>query len=630
MCGIAGFVDRRIGPVGAPEGLGVMLATLVHRGPDGQGVFHDEGTGLAMGMRRLAIIDLEGGWQPVYNEDRSIAVVFNGEIYNYVELAEELKAHGHVFHTHSDTEVLVHGYEEWGEAMLDRLRGMFAFSLFDVRRKKLFLARDPFGQKPLYWTTDGAGRLAFASETKALLALPWVDRTLSEESFLDFVSWLSVPAPATHFGKVFAFPPGTCAVLDLAGDMPTEGLSPRVYWRQETLGTELFGSEKQALDALHEVMSSSVKMHLRADVPVGILLSGGLDSRVVAAYARMHHVGGLKSFTASFDGGGADDEAAEANLTSSQFGIENHRVGIRPAHLLEDMVQVARYIDQPVGDPAAFAVRRICQAARLHVKVLLGGEGSDELFGGYEGRYAGIRASLRRSAQVRPWLSLLPVWRQAWPRTRWARLRDRAGLSPQSEIVGMRREGFPWDGGVGCVLTEAQLLRLMRRRGELADALCTPQRDVLASAQTLDMRWQLAESLLRKSDAMSMAASIELRCPFLCRDVAAVAARLPEDMRLPEGGPGKWILRRLMTRLFPEPGTRPKKGFPVPLGAWMRGPLREAVADHVFAANSRVCGTLDRAMLAGAWDALQAGNEAYARPFYALWIYEAWARQIAA
>ena len=203
-----------------------------------------------------------------------------------MELAEELKARGHVFRTHSDTEVLVHGYEEWGERhMLDRLRGMFAFAIFDGRARKLFLARDPFGQKPLYWTTDGAGRLAFASETKALLALPWVDRTLCGDAVLDFASWMSVPAPATHFKRIFSCPPGSCALVDLASDIPVgRPGAARVYWRQEeTIGADLFQTEKQALGqpCMKRWDAQRVKMHLRADVPVGILLSGGLDSRLV-------------------------------------------------------------------------------------------------------------------------------------------------------------------------------------------------------------------------------------------------------------------------------------------------------------------------------------------------------------
>lgn len=628
MCGIAGFIDRGIPPAGAQAGLGAMLSTLVHRGPDGEGIFHDAGTGLSMGMRRLSIIDLDGGWQPVHNEDRTVSVVFNGEIYNYVELTAELKARGHVFKTHSDTEVLVHLYEEMGEKMVDRLRGMFAFALFDAKNAKLFLARDPFGQKPLYWTSDGRGRVAFASETKALLALPWVDSALSEESFLDFVSWLSLPAPATHFKRIFSFPPGTCAMLELAGDGPARGLRPATYWRQETLGVELLQTEKEALELLHQAMDASVKIHLRADVPMGILLSGGLDSRLVTAYARIHHEGVLKSFTASFEDSGLEDEAMEANRTAFQFGIENHLVRIGPGHLLEDIGRVAHHLDQPVGDPAAFAVRRVCMEARGHVKVLLGGEGSDELFAGYEGRYAAKRSTLARTRQIRPWLRLLPAWDGRWPETRLEKLRCRASATPDAELVGMRTEGFPLDNGVLRVLNPEQLRRLLRRRAEWAAELCIPQRGAVAAAQALDLRWQLPSSLLLKSDEMSMAASIELRCPFLSREVAAVAARLPESMRLPEGGPGKWLLRRLMGQLFPESGNRPKKGFPVPLASWMRGPLREAVAGTVLASDSKVCGPLDRRALAGAWDALQQGVEAPAQTFYALWLYEVWARQI--
>ena len=623
MCGIAGIIDRsEPDPGGA---LGRMLARIVHRGPDGEGTHVSKSDGLAIGMRRLSIIDLEGGTQPIWNEDHTVAVVFNGEIYNYPELRAELESKGHVFRTHSDTEVLVHLYEETGIKMTERLRGMFAFSILDTRKRTLLLARDHFGQKPLYWTKRN-GRFAFASELKCLLALPWVNRELRPGAFLEYAAWLSVPPidpdGQTHFAEIRKLQPGSFlwVLLDTPDDAAAIG-----KWRYDLTQSPDLTNADEAADALDAVLKDSVKMHLRADVPVGVLLSSGLDSRVVSAYAQELQGGAMQTFTVGF--GAGDSEQAGAAATAKEIGSKHHELELSAKDLSDNIERIAWHLDEPVGDPAAFAVLRICELARNHVKVLLSGEGSDELFGGYDHRYAGMLATMERTDRLRQWRWLLPRGFFASP-SRWQRMKWRANSFPAEEIATLRMEGFPGDVTNPRGLTFAQLRELHGTMGILGLDIFRPQRDRLSELLCFDIRWQLAESLLQKADKMSMGASIELRTPILDTDVAKVAARIPSSLKLPPGGPGKFILRKALARKLNEPMNRPKLGFPVPLAKWFAGPLHDRVRDDLFATNSAVCEQLDRKLLTAAWDDTVAGRWDGGRTLYSLWLYEVWRRTI--
>ena len=623
MCGIAGIIDRsEPDPGGA---LGRMLARIVHRGPDGEGTHVSKSDGLAIGMRRLSIIDLEGGTQPIWNEDHTVAVVFNGEIYNYPELRAELESKGHVFRTHSDTEVLVHLYEETGIEMTKRLRGMFGFCILDTRKRTLLLARDHFGQKPLYWTKRN-GRFAFASELKCLLSLPWVNRDLRPGAFLEYAAWLSVPPIApdgqTHFAEIRKLQPGSSlwVLLDTPGDAGAIG-----KWRYDLTKAPDLTNADEAADALDAVLKDSVKMHLRADVPVGVLLSSGLDSRVVSAYAQELQGGAMQTFTVGF--GAGDSEQAGAAATAKEIGSKHHELELSAKDLADNIERIAWHLDEPVGDPAAFAVLRICQLARNHVKVLLSGEGSDELFGGYEHRYAGMLSTMERTDRLRRWRWLLPRGSFASP-SRSQRMKWRANSSPAEEIAILRMEGFPGDVTHPRGLTFAQLRELHGTMGILGLDIFRPQRDRLSELLCFDIRWQLAESLLQKADKMSMGASIELRTPLLDTEVAKVAARIPSSLKLPPGGPGKFILRKVLARKLNEPMNRPKLGFPVPLAKWFAGPLHDRVRDDLFATNSAVCEQLDRKLLTAAWEDTVAGRWDGGRTFYSLWLYEVWRRTI--
>jgi asparagine synthase (glutamine-hydrolysing) len=623
MCGIAGFIDRSCGAEEGSARLSLMLKAIYHRGPDGEGRMTLPQAGLFAGMRRLAIIDLTSGDQPIWNEDNSIGVLFNGEIYNFKELRAELEGRGHRFKTQSDTEVLVHLYEQEGPGMITRLRGMFAFALLNKKKGTVLIGRDHFGQKPLYYAS-GSNRFAFASELKALRHLDWVDWSEDPDAFLIYSAWLSLPAPRTHFRGIKKLEPGSLLEVDLTSC--TTG-SPTKPWRFVPARNPRLRDE-EAVDAVEEALRGSVRIHLRSDVPVGVFLSGGLDSKLIATLVRSCHEEKLHTFTAIFDG--ADSEEYEAARTASQLGLPNHRVMIRSDRLGERLSEVARHLDEPIGDPAALAVLQLSEAAAEHVKVVLSGEGSDELFAGYSGRYNGIIEQLSRSNQwkrARPFLPSPPTF----PRSRFGRFWQRAWLSEPGEIARMRWEGLPCLPHACTLFSEDQqrrLLELTEEHGSLLEGAGTSS-SPLAKAQQFDVRWQLPESLLQKADKMTMARSIELRAPFLDTDVARVAARLDFQERLKEGV-GKLVLRKLAQRLDPSELTiRPKLGFPMPFADWFRTSLRGELEDTLFSSNRRSAEHLDIKGLRLVWNEfLVDDNYRSMWAFYALWLYEIWASEV--
>lgn len=615
MCGIAGFIETDLPEPSADAQLRRMLARIVHRGPDGEGV-HTE-NGFAMGMRRLSIIDLEGGWQPIWNEDRTVGVVFNGEIYNYLEIRRDLETRGHRFTTGSDTEVLVHLYEESGEKMFERLRGMFAFAILDHRRRSVLLARDHFGQKPLYYTA-APGKFAFASEMKSLFAIPWVSREMSDDAFLDYASWLSLPPPRTHFVNIQKLEAGSFIRMSL--DSPADA-APQKYWRYELTAAPDLTNESDAIEALDAALKDSLRVHLRADVPLGVLLSSGLDSRTVVTYAQELTGGTMQTFTVGF--GAGDSELQGAAETAQEIRSTHQALELGSEGFASAIEGIAEHLDEPVGDPACFAVMEICRFARNHVKVLLSGEGSDELFGGY-GRYGGMLSTLKRSDFYRGLGAILPRSDFSGA-SRWQRFLQRVSLSRSAETLLLRCEGLPGDTRNPRGFSTRQLARMLERAGQMS-SIVRKQRDELSALLALDLDWQLAESLLQKADKMSMGASIELRTPILDIEVARVAARIPSSLKLHRSGIGKYILRKTLGRKLNEDMTRPKKGFPVPLDAWFAGPLREQVEGTLFAADSAVCTRLERTLLRRAWDDYMAGKWEGRYAFYALWLYETWHR----
>jgi asparagine synthase (glutamine-hydrolysing) len=617
MCGIAGFVDPS--DHDASRIMDAMLGAIYHRGPDGEGSFVSRDASFAVGMRRLSIIDLQTGDQPIWNETKNIGVVFNGEIYNYKELTAALSARGHTFRTHSDTEVLVHLYEEYGDDMVGHLRGMFAFCIFDLDRRVLFFARDYFGQKPLYYTKNGP-RFGFASEIKALLALPWVDRQLDRDAFLDYVCWLSLPPPRTHYRNIWKLPAGCCARLSI----DTNDLAIRRFWQLDQSPSPDLTSEEEAYARLDETLADSISKHLRADVPIGILLSSGLDSFAILSYAQKELGSAVNTFSVGF--GNADSELEGAAKAAHEAKSLHHQLELTVDDFAASIDKALYLLDEPIGDPACFAVLRLCELARGHVKVLLSGEGSDELFAGYEARYLGALDTLNRSEPLRRLGALLPAPNSPWESSRWQRLLARAHSTAGGELVNLRSEGFPGDVRHPRGLKDDQRNRLFERSRMISRDSFRVQPDRLGSLLAFDVDWQLPESLLQKADKMSMGASIELRAPFLDIEVAKLATRIPSHLKLPKTGPGKQVLRRMLASRFPS-RTVPvvKKGFPIPLREWMTGPLREQIQAELFSSRSSILQQLDGGLLRKAWDDFLGGWDG-GRVFYSLWLYEKWVK----
>ena len=559
MCGIAGFINARAEADGAV--LQGMLARIAHRGPDGQGVFVQGRA--ALGHRRLAIIDLDGGPQPMFNEDGRLAVVFNGEIYNYQALTEELTAAGHTFATKSDTEVLLHGWEEWGRDLLPRLRGMFAFALWDRESETLFCARDYFGIKPLYYYEAEDGTLLFASEIKAFLDHPAFEKQLNESQLELYLSFQYSPGEDTFFRGVKKLLPAHCLTLD------GSGLRVERWW-QADFTPELSPTDwPQTID---KTMQDSVAAHKIADVEVAGFLSGGVDSAYTTSLARP-----TRCYTIGYAEEGYD-EAAEAAHLARVLGIQNRVRRITPEEFWDAIPAVQYHMDEPLADAAAVALYFLNSEAARDVKVCLSGEGADEFFAGY---------NIYKEPFTASWYDRLP-----------AGLRRALGAVAQRlpAVPGVNflvRRALPLEEryyGNTALMTERQKRRLLRHdyRAALPFDLARPYwqasagLDPVTRMQWCDLHLWLAGDILLKADKMSMAHSLELRVPFLDREVFALARRLPPDAKA-DARQTKKALRAAAARHLPLPSAeRKKRGFPVPVRDWLRDPVYAAQVRAAF------------------------------------------------
>ena len=559
MCGIAGFINARVEADGAV--LQGMLARIAHRGPDGQGVFVQGRA--ALGHRRLAIIDLDGGPQPMFNEDGRLAVVFNGEIYNYQALTEELTAAGHTFATKSDTEVLLHGWEEWGRDLLPRLRGMFAFALWDRESETLFCARDYFGIKPLYYYEAEDGTLLFASEIKAFLDHPAFEKQLNESQLELYLSFQYSPGEDTFFRGAKKLLPAHCLTLD------GSGLRVERWW-QTDFTPELSPTDwPQTID---ETMQDSVAAHKIADVEVAGFLSGGVDSAYITSLARP-----TRCYTIGYAEEGYD-EAAEAAHLARVLGIQNRVRRITPEEFWDAIPAVQYHMDEPLADAAAVALYFLNSEAARDVKVCLSGEGADEFFAGY---------NIYKEPFTASWYDRLP-----------AGLRRALGAVAQRlpAVPGVNflvRRALPLEEryyGNTALMTERQKRRLLRHdyRAALPFDLARPYwqasagLDPVTRMQWCDQHLWLAGDILLKADKMSMAHSLELRVPFLDREVFALARRLPPDAKA-DARQTKKALRAAAARHLPLPSAeRKKRGFPVPVRDWLRDPVYAARVRAAF------------------------------------------------
>ena len=559
MCGIAGFISPTRADAAA---LVPMLARIAHRGPDGQGTFV-EGPA-ALGHCRLAIIDLQGGAQPLYSEDKNFVVVFNGEIYNYRELTAELTALGHTFTTRTDTEVLLHGWEQWGRELLPRLRGMFAFALWDRRAQVLFCARDMFGIKPLYYCRCADGTLLFASEIKAFLDHPSFEKQLNTAQLPLYLSCQYSPGRDTFFAGVQKLLPGHFLEF-------SEGIVRTTRWVQPAF---LPGDTPPAPDELEAVLRQSAEAHKIADVEVAGFLSGGVDSAYLTALARP-----ARTYTISY----AEpkyDESFPARALARNLGLRNRVRCISPGEFWDAVPAVQYHMDEPMADAAAVALYFLNREAARDVKVVLSGEGADELFGGY---------NIYRDPFTARWYNRLPPWLRGG-------LGVAASLLPPGPGVNfLVRRGLSLEEryfGPTALLTEREKRRLLPGYEGDGDPVCltesswdmTEDQDPVTRMQQVDLQLWLAGDILLKADKMSMAHSLELRVPYLDKEVFALAAALPAAAKA-NARMTKIALRQAAARtLPPAAAARKKLGFPVPVRDWLR---QEPYTSRVRAVFSR-------------------------------------------
>jgi len=592
-----------------------MSRRLTPRGPDSDGLHH--GGPVALAARRLSIIDLDHGHQPIANEDGSVVVVQNGEIYNYRELKRELQGRGHRFATDCDTEVLVHLYEEHGEAFVERLRGMFAIALWDEREQRLLLARDRFGIKPLYYRLAD-GDLSFASELKAMLEQPGFSRAIDPKAMAAYLAFNSIPAPLTIFAEARKLPPGhllrwqrgAIALHRYArpGPDPAEPLRD--------------GSAAELAAELREVLRDSIRAHLVADVPVGVLLSGGVDSGGITALAAAETRGPLKTFSIGFEESGFD-ELSRARLVAERFGTDHQELIVRP-DAVELLPKLVEAFDEPFGDSSALPTYLVSELAAGAVKVALSGEGGDELFGGYYTYVADLLAPRvgRLATLAAPLVERLPSSDARVGFDYKAKRFARAAALPPLErhhgwkeiftaerrhaLLGARDPG--WDP-----------LDLYRERyAETAGAA------PLARMQDVDLGIYLADDLLVKTDRLSMAHSLELRVPFLDQRVAEFAFSLPTRLKV-RGLAKKRLLRQSLAPLLPREVVHGRKqGFSIPLAAWLRGPLEPFAREVLAAANLERQGCLDPGTVAPLLDRHCSGREDLSRQLWGLMAFTLW------
>jgi asparagine synthase (glutamine-hydrolysing) len=582
MCGICGSTRA------SEERLRAMSAALLHRGPDDDGVYLDGASGTGLAARRLSIIDVEGGHQPLCNEDGTVWAVLNGEIYNHPALRRRLAANGHMLRTATDTEVLVHLYEEFGPELVHALEGMFAFAIWDAARCTLVLGRDRFGEKPLFFT-ERHGEVEFASELSALAAgldgaVPSIDEAAIDQYFLfGYVAGSSSAVQGIRqlpAGHVLVRHDGTSVV--------------RQYWRPPVHARALSGGRPELREELRRLLEASVRSRLIADVPIGLFLSGGVDSTLVGTLALQAGGAHLKTFSVGYDVG-ETGETGPARRAAQSIGSEHHELVLSEADVAERAIGALARLDQPLGDPAFVALHALAEFARHEVKVAVGGEGADELFGGYP-RYAWIERAMRVGGGADGRVRL------AAPFTR--RLSGRA-----SRLVAAAGSRDPFDANFGWVTAGRAARRSELYGPRLVDACShavdssqlrsivgNPDSDVAGELMRMDQLIWLPDDVLVKADRASMQVSLELRTPYLSRELAEFAATIPSSTHV--AGGGKQLLRDVLRAELPGADHRRRKiAFRVPAAQWLRGPLAPALRAQIE--DGRLCrdGWFERAPL---------------------------------
>ncbi len=569
MCGIAGVVNSEPGGVEAAT-IRRMCQSMVHRGPDDEGIFVKDGAGL--GVRRLSVIDLAGGHQPVFNEDKTVCVVYNGEVYNFLELRGELEGRGHRFYSNTDTEVVVHLYEEMGRDCVQRLRGMFAFAIYDMRHRRLLLARDRLGIKPLHYALAD-GRLLFGSEIKSILAVAPELAVIDQRALWEYLYFGYIPDPATAFLSIHKLLPGHILEFERGK------ISLQQYWDLPEYGTHQPRREEECLQELEHRLAEAVRIRLIADVPLGALLSGGTDSSTVVALMARASSRPIKTFSIGF--GHADfNEAQYAKLVADRFATEHHELVLEP-DVVETVQALTRSMEEPFGDSSMLPTYYISCLARQHVTVALSGDGGDEAFGGYE-RYQ-IHLQRRNFKWIPDWAGGF-YRRQLHPRLPstvpgrnlvysillpWAeRYLEGVSLRPFDREMTLLSDDFRI-----AALGDADPMSALRKYLDAA-----PARDPLSRVLYLDTKTYLPGDILTKVDRMSMLASLEVRVPILDHLFLEWVTGLPPEWKM-RGKKQKCIFTKLAERVGvpKEVLSRPKQGFALPLRHWMRNELKDLI-----------------------------------------------------
>ncbi len=626
MCGICGYATRRDAPPPPGDVLVRMCRTIVHRGPDDEGIHVEPGVGL--GNRRLSIIDVVGGHQPLANEDGTIWIAYNGEAYNYAEVRDELIGRGHAFATHSDTETIVHAYEEWGPDAVHRFRGMFAFALWERARRRLRLFRDRIGVKPLYYTLLSDGTLVFGSELKAVLAYPGVEREIEPEALDFFLTLEYVPAPLSIFKGVFKLPAGSFLTYE-------DGrIEVRKYW--DIPPAEEAGAEKprplgELTEELYALLRESVKLRLVSDVPLGAFLSGGIDSSAVVGLMRELGASPLRTFSIGFKDA-SYNELEHARRIARRFETEHEELIIEPK-ALELTGKLIRHLDEPLGDFSIFPTYLVSEMARRRVTVALSGDGGDEIFAGYEhyqaqriarrfGVAAAGRAAHRLTRRMRPGeqkkgpRNKLRRFTQAFENeARHRHLRWMMFLSARDKAALYSSDLKARLGGPRPVADRDPFREYFGRLGGF---------DRTTGELYLDLKSYLPDDIMVKVDRMSMAVSLEAREPLLDHKLVEFAFRLPGSLKL-HGLTTKWIFKKTLERLLPRDNIyRKKEGFSIPIKHWLRVELRDLVEDHLGEARIRREGLFEPAEVRRMMNAHFDGRENYSHQLWALLVFEIW------
>ena len=599
-----------------------MCEQIVHRGPDSEGIWVDDT--VALGMRRLSVIDLKTGDQPVFSEDKSVVAMMNGELYNFREVRAELEKQGHKFTTRTDTEILPHLYQKYGDAMVEHLNGMFAFALWDTRAKKLLVARDRFGEKPLYYGVFD-GKLIYASEPKAILAHPSVNAELDLQALRHYVSYDYVPAPMSIYKGISKLPAAHILTVE-NGEVRT-----RRYWNLKWNADANVRTEAAAANELRDLLSDAVRMRLVADVPLGILLSGGIDSSTVAAFATQHATEKVKTFSIGFEED-SFDESKYARAVAKHLNTEHYEEKLSAEKAGDLISDIGSWLDEPLADGSLIPTVLLSQFVRRHVTVALGGDGGDELFAGYPMYYAHKVAAkylavpgFLRGGLIEPLVNALPV------STKNLSFDYKAKRFVAAANFDLVRRHHSWFGSFGLNAHERLFTAdvLANSSGDIyavADRLLaeTDAKDPIEQMQFLDMNLYLAEDILTKVDRAAMTVSLETRAPFLDPRVGQFAASIPLEFKL-KGKSGKYILKEAMKDLLPhEILHRPKKGFGIPIAEWLKGRLNPLLHEMLDAKRLKEQGLFESAYVAKLIGEHETGSASHHKELWNLLVFQLW------